>query len=365
MRRAIELARRGEGLTRPNPPVGAVIVKNGGLVAEGYHERAGGPHAEVVALQAAGERSRGADLYVTLEPCSTWGRTPPCTDAILRSGIRRVVAGVADPNPRHGGRGFDLLRASGISVTVGVLEQECARLIEPFACLQRLGRPFVTLKLAMTLDGRIADERGRSRWISGEQARNAVHRLRARVDGIMVGRATAALDNPTLLPNPSDGRRPWRIVLDPKGRLPFSLRLFRDRYREQTLVLVSPEAPREFREMCATRGIHLAELPAPDGRFRMRRVLGVLGSMGLLHVVCEGGGELAGSLIRERLVDEAWFFYAPKVLGASGRPSIGGGWRLHRAPLWRVERVEQLDPDILVIARPLRGSQKGGLCLQA
>lgn len=355
MRRAIELARLGEGLTRPNPPVGAVIVRKGRQIAEGFHERAGGPHAEIVALNQAGPRAKGADLYVTLEPCSTWGRTPPCTDAILRAGIRRVICGAVDPNPRHAGRGFEILKRAGVEVQSGILEAECEKLIEPFATLQRQGRPFVTLKLAMSLDGRIADARGRSRWITGEAARQKVHELRARVDGILVGRETAALDNPSLLPNPSNGRQPFRIVLDPRGELPLSLKMFRDAGRAQTIAVTSHEAPSRYAEALMKRQVRVIRLRARNGRFALRSVLKALGDWGLLHVLCEGGGKLADSLLKEGLVDEAWFFLAPKFLGSDARPAIGGtGWKLVQEPEWRIEAVEEVGRDILIRARPIR-----------
>lgn len=355
MRRAIDLARKGEGLTRPNPPVGAVLVKKGKLLAEGFHAKAGGPHAEIVALRKAGGRARGADLYVTLEPCSTWGRTPPCTDALIAAGIRRVIVGATDPNPKHAGGGFRLLRRAGIEVIAGTLATESWALIEPFAMHQQQGRPFLTLKLGMTLDGRIADARGRSRWITGVASRARVHELRRRVDGILIGGETAQLDDPSLLPDPANGRAPWRIVLDPRGRLPLRLKLFSDAQRDHTLVFVGPDAPSSYRDALARRGVTVEQLPLENGRFRMRSVMRALGTRGLLHVLCEGGGELAASLVREGLVDEAWFVLAPKMLGGGGRPAVGGaGWPLAKAPAWRIIDVQPVPPDLWIRARPLR-----------
>lgn len=358
MLRAIAQARQGEGLTRPNPPVGAVLVKKGRLLAEGFHPKAGGPHAEIVALRKAGARARAADLYVTLEPCSTWGRTPPCTDAIIEAGIRRVIAGVADPNPRHAGRGFRILRKAGVEVKSGVLAVECGQLIEPFAMHQREGRPFVTLKLGMSLDGRIADLRGKSRWITSASSRARVHELRRRVDGILVGRETAQRDNPSLLPDPANGRAPWRIVLDPSGRLPLRLKLFSDAHRNQTIVFVGPDAPARHIAALTERGVVVEHLPLSSGGFRLRSVMKALGARGLLHVLCEGGGALAAALVRERLVDEAWFFLAPKLLGGGGRPAIGGpGWPLANAPEWRILEIQSVPPDVWIRARPV---QQGG-----
>lgn len=353
MDRAIAQARKGEGLTRPNPPVGAVLVKNGRLLAAGFHRKAGGPHAEVYAFRRAGDRAHGATLYVTLEPCSTWGRTPPCTDAIIRHGVRRVVVGVTDPNPRHSGRGLRLLRRAGIEVIVGVRADVCASLIEPFAMHMKERRPFVTLKLGSTLDGRIADAKGISRWITGPQARREVHALRRRVDAILIGRATAQKDDPSLLPVPSHGRKPWRVLLDAAGRVPLRNRLFSDGFGRQTLVFTSTRSSTAYRETLAARGIEVEILSAPRGHFSMQRVLRALGRRGILHVLCEGGGALAGSLIRERLVDEAWFFFAPRLLGSDATPSVGGkGWRLSHAPAWTIKDVTRIGADVWIHARP-------------
>ena len=349
MLRALALARRGEGLTRPNPAVGAVVVRNGRVVGEGYHRKAGGPHAEVVALRQAGDRARGATLYVTLEPCSTWGRTPPCTEAILAAGLRRVVVAVKDPNPKHAGRGLDLLRRRGVQVTCGVGGQDALRLLAPFATWMITGRPRVILKLGMTLDGRIADVRGRSRWITGPSARKMVQALRARSDAILVGRATAQFDNPSLLPVPARGRRPFRVVLDRRGRLPLRSRLFTDGHQEQTLVFVSARAPARYRQQLATRGVEVQVVPADRRGLRLDRVLDALGRKGLLQVVCEGGGELAGALLRQNLVDEAMFFVAPRCLGDAGRPAVAGvAWRLDDAAGMHVEQTAVVGDDVLI-----------------
>lgn len=353
MTRAIALAHRGEGLTRPNPPVGAVLVKNGRYIGEGYHHRAGGVHAEVNAFRRAGEEAKGATLYVTLEPCSTWGRTPPCTDAILKHGVRRVVIGVVDPNPKHAGRGIRLLRKVGVEVEIGVCKDECTELIEPFAMHQANGRPFVTLKLGSTLDGRIADAKGTSRWITGAEARRKVHKLRGRVDAILVGRNTAQLDDPSLLPVPSRGRKPFRVVLDAAGTIPLRHRLFTDQFRGRTLLFTSTRSSRTYRDTLQKRGVEIELLPATSGHFSLRDVLASLGRRDILHVLCEGGGALAGSLIREKLVDEAWFFFAPRILGGDATPSIGGkGWPLSRAPKWIIKEVTRSGNDVLIRARP-------------
>ena len=349
MQRALALARRGEGLTRPNPAVGAVIVRNGRVVGEGYHRKAGGPHAEVVALRRAGEKARGATLYVTLEPCSTWGRTPPCTEAILAAGLARVVVAVKDPNPKHAGKGLALLRRRGVAVACGVARREAETLLAPFATWMTTGRPRVVLKMGMTLDGRIADARGRSKWITGAAARAMVHALRTRSDGVLVGRTTAQRDNPSLLPVPDRGRKPYRIVLDRRGCLSLRSRIFTDGRPEQTLVLVGADAPARYRQRLAARGVEVIEVPEDRHGLRLDRVLEALGRKGLLQVVCEGGGELAGALLRHDLVDEAWFFIAPRLLGDAGRPVVAGAaWRLQEDAGLRVERVSNVGGDVLI-----------------
>ncbi len=323
MNRALALARRGAGLTRPNPPVGAVVVKNGRVVGEGWHRRAGGPHAEIYALRQAGSKARGATLYVTLEPCSTWGRTPPCTDAIVQSGIREVVVATRDPNRKHAGRGLRLLRQQGISVVDGVRAEEARSLIAPFAKWVLQGLPYLTLKMGMTLDGRIADVGGRSRWITGPASRREVQALRRSADAILIGARTAKLDNPSLLPVPSNGRRPLRVVVSRSRSLPKSLKLFSDGAAARTLV------------------------------FSRRPLRAVLKSLArdhnVLHVLCEGGGELAASLIRERLVDEVVFFVAPEFLGGQGAPVVGGpGWPLAKMPRLQFTTVGKCGRDVML-----------------
>ncbi|MFH0907703.1 MAG: bifunctional diaminohydroxyphosphoribosylaminopyrimidine deaminase/5-amino-6-(5-phosphoribosylamino)uracil reductase RibD [bacterium] len=326
MARALVLARKGEGLTRPNPPVGAVAVKAGKVVGAGWHRRAGTDHAEVLALRQAGAKARGATLYVTLEPCSTWGKTPPCVDAVVEAGIARVVVAIRDPNPAHEGRGLAMLRRKGIVVVENVLQEEAAELIEPFAKWITTGHPYVTLKLAMSFDGKIADRNGTSRWISGKASQKKVHELRRRADAIMVGAGTVRADDPQLLPRPGRGRKPFRVIV---GRIPRTARVLRDEHAARTIVA------------------------APDGgRISLSRLMKQLGKRGLLHVLCEGGGELAASLIKAGLVDEYFFFIAPKFMG--GRKAVsalgGTGWLLKDAPGVRFVSGESVGPDLLVRA---------------
>lgn len=348
MSRALELARLGEGLTRPNPPVGAVIVRAGRLVGEGWHRKAGGPHAEIHALRQAGDKSRGATIYVTLEPCSTFGRTPPCTDALIAAGIRRVVVACKDPNPKHAGRGIALLRRKGLQVIAGVCESDATRLIEPFAKWISTGRPFVTLKLGMTMDGRIADRTGRSRWITGSAARDRVQALRRRVDAVMVGRRTVEADDPSLMPRPAKGRAPLRVIVDSSGACSARCRVFCDEASRQTLLAT-----------CAGKAVagpaSVVNLPRRRGGVSLPALMAELGRRGTLHVLCEGGGELAAGLLRDGLVDEIVLFVAPMFLGGKGVAAVGGdGWLLDVAPQFRLVEVERVGDDAVLVARPMR-----------
>lgn len=323
MREALAQATLGQGLTRPNPPVGAVVVKSGRVIGRGFHRKAGGPHAEVFALADAGKGARGATVYVTLEPCCTQGRTPPCTSALILAGVKRVVYGCVDPNPAHAGRADAVLDAAGIAVTSGVLRDACEAMIRPFAMRMLHQRPYVTLKLACSLDGRIADAHGTSKWITGPEARKAVQTLRRTADAVMVGAGTVRADDPSLLPRPAFGRKPYRVIIRGKRPLSTDATVFTDAAAERTLVF--------------------------DGRRGLVRILRDLARQDIMHVVCEGGGRLAGSLLCAGLVDALWIFYAPKLIGGTGQPAVAGrGWSLAEAPRWPVESVEQMGEDVLV-----------------
>jgi diaminohydroxyphosphoribosylaminopyrimidine deaminase/5-amino-6-(5-phosphoribosylamino)uracil reductase len=361
MARALALAARGEGRTRPNPPVGAVVVGAGRLLGEGFHAVAGGPHAEVAAIRACRQTPRGATLYVTLEPCCTHGRTPPCTDLILASGIRRVVAGCHDPDPRHRRRGFDVLRRAGVDVVEDVLEPDACRLIEPFAMRVRHGRPFVTLKLALTLDGRIADRGGHSQWITGPRSRAWVQRLRQRCDAVMVGAGTVRADDPSLLCRLPDAPPAWRVIVDGRGRVPASARVLADAAAERTLLVTTRTAATAVRRRAWERcGAKVWGMPARNGRFDLALLLRRLAQeLGLLHVLCEGGAELAGALVRAGLVDEYALFYGPLLL-ADGLPALTGpGFLLSAAPRLGLESLRRLGNDVLLLARP------GAPCLES
>lgn len=352
---ALALAGKGEGLTRPNPPVGAVIVKGGRLVSSGFHRRAGQNHAEIIALERAGDRARNATLYVTLEPCSTFGRTPPCVPAIIRSGISRVVVSVVDPNPRHRGRGLALLRKAGVPVAMGVCRTDGETLIGPFRKWIRSGRPYVSLKMALSFDGKTADCRGRSRWITGPRARQYVQDLRRRCDAVLVGASTILADNPSLLPHPPRGRRPLRIVLDARGAVPPDARVFNDGAAARTVVATTALCPRERIAAWQKKGAGVWILPACSSLVSIPALMKKMGRQGLLHVLCEGGAEVASSLVRARAVDEFFFFIAPCLIGSKAAPSaLGGkGWPISRPPRLRFIEWRAIGNDVLIRAKPL------------
>mgnify|MGYP003768839555 CR=1 FL=1 len=320
MKRALRLARRGR--TSPNPMVGAVVVRDGRVVGEGYHPKAGEPHAEVFALRAAGDLARGADLYVTLEPCCHHGKTGPCTEAVINAGIRRVYAAMVDPYPGVAGKGIETLRASGIEVEVGLLESEARELNRGFIKCVTCGRPFVLWKAAMTLDGKIATRTGDSRWVSGEASRRYVHRLRAQSDAIMVGIGTVLADDPSLTArtNRQDARgaknaqnQPIRIVVDSEGRVPAGAKVLND--EAATIVVTKRSAPEANLDRLWSAGVRILGVRDIDGRIDLGYLLGELGKMGINNVLLEGGGELAASMIAAGLVDRGLIFVAPKIAG--------------------------------------------------
>jgi len=349
MQAALRLARRGEGLTRPNPPVGAILVKNGRKIGQGWHKKAGGPHAEILALRQAGSAARNATLYVTLEPCSTTGRTPPCTRAILRAGLSRVVVAMVDPNPRHAGRGLRQLRRGGVRVDLGACAAEARDLLAPFACHILKQRPFFTLKLGLSLDGRIADSNHSSRWITGPEARDVVQAMRRASDAILVGAGTVRHDNPSLWPRPDKQRNPWRIVVARQNPLPTQSTVFTDEHATRTLVA----APKGWAPSCAQQlrkqGVTVLELPSR--RFLPALAL-ALGKLGILHIFCEGGGGLAGSLLKAGLVDELRLFLSPMLIGGSVGATGSTSWRLPQAPRFSIRESRQVGKDILLRMTP-------------
>jgi diaminohydroxyphosphoribosylaminopyrimidine deaminase/5-amino-6-(5-phosphoribosylamino)uracil reductase len=374
MRRAIELSLRGRGRVEPNPMVGAVLVREGPagepprVLGEGYHERLGGPHAEAAALAdaaARGESPAGATMLVTLEPCVAFPgkRTPPCADALIAAGVARVVVAVADPFPAVAGGGIARLRSAGIRVETGLLHDEAVRANAPYFKLRRTGRPYVTAKWAQTLDGKLATALGDSRWISGEESRRRVHALRDRVDAILIGVGTALADDPLLTARLPDGggRNPLRVVLDNGLDLPVRSKLARTARQTPVLVLHAPGAPPHRAAALRELGVETAELPWWD----LGAALDLLGKRSVTNLLVEGGPKVLTSFLSAGLVDEAWVFVAPKLVGGRDAPTAWEGdgvSHIANARTARESTVEAVGPDALIIARfsdPLAWSGPG------
>ncbi|HWL07771.1 MAG TPA: bifunctional diaminohydroxyphosphoribosylaminopyrimidine deaminase/5-amino-6-(5-phosphoribosylamino)uracil reductase RibD [Planctomicrobium sp.] len=328
MRRALELARRGEGFVEPNPCVGAVIVDSQRrLVGEGEHQRYGAPHAEVMALRQAGSAAEGKTLFVTLEPCAHHGKTPPCADAVIQAGIRRVVIAVADPAHHGAGSGIERLKQAGIDVEVGLCVEEGSELIAPFTTLMTRQRPFVLAKWAMTLDGKLATRTGSSKWISNEQSREIVHTIRGRMDAILVGVGTALADDPLLTARPSGARTALRVVLDPNARLPVSSRLIRTIDEAPVLIVVSEQAEPERVSALENAGAEVFVSPLRDDGLgiELSPVMQELGRRRLTNLLVEGGSRVLGTFLDEQLIDEVHCFIAPKLVGGSQALTPIGG----------------------------------------
>ncbi|OAT81835.1 bifunctional diaminohydroxyphosphoribosylaminopyrimidine deaminase/5-amino-6-(5-phosphoribosylamino)uracil reductase RibD [Desulfotomaculum copahuensis] len=327
MQMALDLARRGLGRTSPNPAVGAVLVKDGRVVGRGYHARAGTPHAEIHALREAGAQARGSALYVTLEPCCHHGRTGPCTEAVIEAGVTRVVAAMTDPNPLVAGRGLERLRRAGIEVVAGVCEAEARRLNEVFIKYITTGLPFVVLKAAMSLDGRIATRTGHAQWITGPAARAAGHVLRDRYDAILAGVNTVLADDPSLTTRLADGRGrdPVRVILDSRARTPPGARVIKQQSSAPTLVAVTPDAPAERVAALKSAGAEVLMLPGDGGRVDLRTLLTELARRELTGVLVEGGGEVHASFLSAGLADKVVWFIAPLIIGGRQAPGPVGG----------------------------------------
>jgi diaminohydroxyphosphoribosylaminopyrimidine deaminase/5-amino-6-(5-phosphoribosylamino)uracil reductase len=360
MRRALELAARARGRTSPNPMVGAVIVTGGQVVGEGFHAYAGSDHAEVAALREAGSAAAEGTLYVSLEPCCHHGRTPPCVDEIVRAGIRRVVAACEDPNPSVSGRGIASLRQAGVTVEVGLLGQEAARLNEAFFKYIRTGVPFVILKVAASLDGKIATRTGESRWITGESARRRVHQLRNEVDAVLVGIGTVLRDDPLLTTRLgiADQRDPVRVIVDNLARLPLRAKAVNRASTAPTILAVSQMAPRTKLEALEREGVQVIVVENSPRRVSLERLMEVLGKRGILSVMIEGGAEINASALREGIADKVLVFLAPILIGGKSTPTAVGGdgiESLTQVLRLRDVRIERFDGDILVegyLARP-------------
>jgi len=326
MRTAVALARRGLGSAWPNPAVGCVLVKDGAVVGRGWTQPGGRPHAETEALARAGEAARGGVAYVSLEPCAHHGETPPCADALIAAGVARVVVGLVDPDPRVDGGGIDRLKAAGIDVETGVCEPEAADVAAGFVSRIVDGRPLVTLKLATSLDGRIATRTGESRWITGEVARDFAHALRASHDAILVGAGTAAVDNPTLdcrLPG-MESRSPVRVVIDGRDALPATHKLIAGAKKNPSWVLSPATRAAERRGQYGAAGVEIIEVAAGEGGVDIADGLRALAKRGITRLMVEGGGRVAASLLRAGLVDRLVWFRAPRVIGGDGLPAAAG-----------------------------------------
>ncbi|NTV02880.1 MAG: bifunctional diaminohydroxyphosphoribosylaminopyrimidine deaminase/5-amino-6-(5-phosphoribosylamino)uracil reductase RibD [Chlorobiaceae bacterium] len=323
MRRCLELAVRGAGTVSPNPMVGSVVVHEGRVIGEGWHERYGGPHAEVNAIASVREPELlpASTLYVNLEPCSHFGKTPPCSDLIVSTKIPRVVVGCVDPHEKVAGRGITRLREAGVDVSVGILGEESERINEAFMTSHRKGRPFVMLKIAQTLDGRIATSLGASKWITGEESRLEVHRLRSRFDAVLTSSSTAVFDDAELTVRHCEGRQPLRVLLDRQLRVPLESKLFGPEAR--TLVFASADATEPARvAMLGSRGVEVVTVPSPSGRMSLQGVLAELHRRRVLSVMVEAGSSLAAAFVRERLADKLCLFVAPRLFGGDGLPSL-------------------------------------------
>jgi diaminohydroxyphosphoribosylaminopyrimidine deaminase/5-amino-6-(5-phosphoribosylamino)uracil reductase len=354
MERALELAERGRGLVEPNPLVGAVVVRDGKIVGEGWHQRFGGPHAEVFALNQAGEQARGATLSITLEPCCHHGKTPPCTDAIMKAGIARVVAAMSDPFPQVAGGGVAKLTAAGIPVEVGLGETAARRLNAPYLKLLATGRPYVHAKWAMTLDGKIATRSGDSKWISNEASRRLVHQLRGRMDAIIVGSGTALADDPLLTVRPPGPRTPVRIVLDSQARLPATSRLAQT--AREAPVFLAVARKNENAEALRALGCEVFELADANGRVALTALLEELGRRRLTNVLVEGGAGVLASFLEAGEIDECHVFIAPALVGGSAAKTPVGGVgfdRIAQALKLRDVHVEMIEEDVYIRARKI------------
>ncbi|MGQ3684004.1 MAG: bifunctional diaminohydroxyphosphoribosylaminopyrimidine deaminase/5-amino-6-(5-phosphoribosylamino)uracil reductase RibD [Candidatus Loosdrechtia sp.] len=324
---ALELAEKGRGKVEPNPMVGAVLVKNGEIVGTGYHQSFGGAHAEMHAIKEGGDNCRGAALYVSMEPCAHYGKTAPCTDAIIKAGIVRVVLAIIDPNPVTSGKGIQQLKDAGVEVTVGVMEKEAKRLNTPFLKMMQRGLPYVIVKWAMSLDGKIATRTGDSKWISCEESREYVHKIRGQVDGILVGINTVLRDDPLLTCRIEGGRNPRRIIVDSNASLPLNCRLISTLHESEVIVAVNQNAPQQRIGKLQQSGCRVLQIKSPGRLVDLKGLLVLLAEMRLTNILVEGGSRVITSLIDEHLADKGIIFIAPIIIGGEGAdsPVLGKG----------------------------------------
>jgi diaminohydroxyphosphoribosylaminopyrimidine deaminase/5-amino-6-(5-phosphoribosylamino)uracil reductase len=327
MKKVLRLAEKGRGRTSPNPMVGAVLVKDGKVVGEGYHTKAGETHAEIFALRQAGEEAKGSTLYLNLEPCTHYGKTPPCAPAVIEAGVRRVVIGMEDPNPLVKGKSLEILRGAGLAAEVGILEKECRRLNEAFCKYILKKEPFVILKIAATLDGKIATRDGDSKWISGEASRRFVHRLRDQVDGTIVGIGTILKDDPLLTVRIKGGRDPYRIILDSRLRIPEEAKVI-ETSPSKTIIATTELAAKDKVERLEKKGVQIIVLDSKQGKVDLKLCLSKFGEMGMMSLLVEGGSQINGSFLDECLIDKLLLFISPKMIGDKEALGIFSGKRV-------------------------------------
>ncbi|MDR1615970.1 MAG: bifunctional diaminohydroxyphosphoribosylaminopyrimidine deaminase/5-amino-6-(5-phosphoribosylamino)uracil reductase RibD [Syntrophomonadaceae bacterium] len=350
---AVELAKKAWGRTSPNPIVGAVIVKDGRVVGRGFHEKAGSAHAEVNALKEAGEQARGAQVYITLEPCCHYGRTPPCTEALIKAGVRKAVIAMLDPNPLVAGKGKVKLEEAGVTVQVGVLEKEARSMNEFYLKFIERGTPFVTLKTAMTLDGKIASYTGDSRWISGEKSRRYVHHLRNIYDGVMVGIGTVLADDPSLNTRLGEQKQrdPARVIVDASLRLPVESKIAQSSKLQPTYIICAEGQSQKRMHDLEQLGIKIIECRGDESNLSLTTALAELAKQGIISILLEGGAALNASMLEQRLVDKVHWFIAPKIMGGKGAfsPVAGiGATSVSRALNIENMSIQQMDKDIMI-----------------
>jgi len=351
----LELAAKGKGRVSPNPLVGCVIVKNHQIIGAGYHEFFGGPHAEINAIRSARDDVKGATLYVNLEPCSHFGKTPPCVDAIIQAGITKVVIGTLDNNPLVSGKGAEALTRSGIEVKTGVLEKECLELNRFFFKFIQKRIPYVTVKVAQTLDGKIATLNNQSKWITTKASREEVHRMRAYYDAVLIGRKTALIDDPKLTVRLADGRDPKRVILDSKLRIDLKRAMFGNNPEKNVIIVTALESKEKPKKIASLKKLGIKVIfvaTGKDGQLSLPAVLKALGKENIMSVLVEGGQEIFSAFIREKLTDEMRIFISPKLLGKCLCAfSDVGVTLLEKSQRWEIRRVERFDEDVLLELR--------------
>ncbi len=366
MLRALALAERAKGLTHPNPMVGCVIAKGNKIISEGFHTRFGAAHAEVEALKKAGQKAKGACLYVNLEPCAHFGKTPPCTDAIIKSGIKKVFIAMHDPNPINNGKGAKMLESSGIKVKSGICENQAKDLNASFIKYITKGSPFVTLKMAQSLDGKIATKTGDASWISSASSRRLVHLWRKQADAVMVGAGAVLKDDPLLTARTGDrnqkpkGRQPIKIIVDSGLKIPLSAKIFSKKSPAKTIIITSKNAPKnKIRALLNKKNTEILAFDSRDGKINLKNAMKLLAKKGIINIMIEGGGELTGSALTQGIVDKVLFFVAPKIIGGrSAKTSVEGDGVGRAADALTIKNltVEKIGPDYLFTGEP---------CLQA